>query len=93
MNKKIIEACEGLEQGENGLKESDLLLRDEIINHKIDYLCDVVGSLARLIVDLQYKNPKKAADSFNETAKKAYDESTKGIVLAINEYKERRDSE
>lgn len=93
MHKKIVEAIEGLEHEENVLKESDSLLRDEIINHKIGYLCDIVGTLAQLILDLQCKNPKKAAGSFNGTTKKAYDELMKGLARSINKYKERRGKE
>lgn len=90
MNEEIAKACEGIEYDCDGLLESDEILRSEVINHKVDYLTDVIKALVQLIVDIRVKDMRAAVDKYNTIASDKLKESSKKIAHAIEQYKERK---
>lgn len=91
ISKEIKKAVRELKQNDGGLIESDSLLRDEIINHKIDYLTDIVGSVGRLIIEMNLKIPSKdAVVNYSNSVTKANARTNKLIAQSIEEYKERK---
>lgn len=84
-------AMEGLKHDEDGLLESDSLLREEIIDHKLDYLTKVVGEVAQLILNIQSSDVSSSIRKFNEHVNSQCNECDEKIARSIVQYKERKE--
>lgn len=72
------------------LRESDAILREEIMNHKIDYLIALIGALAQLTSESHGGSLYKAINNYNERADKARVEAKALTDESLKQYLERR---